>query len=606
MNQPAGPAQRPWPKLSPAQRFGPLLAVVVLLVGAGVVATVRGGDGAGGSGTGGPGKPGVEGNSESADKWSSNPELAPTYAEAKEAGTLDDYDWGDRCDTATGRIMMPSVYAVPCVPAWDGDKPWLDRDGNEHADNGGATSPGVTADEIVVAYYIPGPQDLLGLAESLGVFDGAAERTKLVQDLNTMANATYETYGRRVVIKPFQASGDGRNPAQARADARRVAEDMGAFASIGGPTQALAYQQELARRGVLCIACSATSPDTLYEELAPYSWGVLASPDQILQGVLDLGVRSLFGRPAQYAGDPSYRTRNRTLAVIHYEQDPPIYGDLTVRLKERYKKMGAEAELVISYLLDTNTLSAQAQGIVGQLKEAEITTVAFAGDPFMLMDMVNAASRQNYHPEWVITGIAFTDTTVIGRLITDQEQWSHAFGASSSPARGLPPQAEAWRLYRWFFGKDPSATKSLQVTGPMIQLLYTGIHMAGPNLTADSFAGGMFRYPPSGGGPTTPQISYGDHGFFDALDFVGIDDFTVVWWDPDLEGPSEQQVTGRGMWRYPLGGQRYMMVDPEELDENLLFQDVPDAPGILSEVPASDIGPDYPPPPGSPAAEEGG
>ena len=83
MNQPAGPAQRPWPKLSPAQRFGPLLAVVVLLVGAGVVATVRGGDGAGGSGTGGPGKPGVEGNSESADKWSSNPELAPTYAEAK-------------------------------------------------------------------------------------------------------------------------------------------------------------------------------------------------------------------------------------------------------------------------------------------------------------------------------------------------------------------------------------------------------------------------------------------------------------------------------------------------------------------------------------------
>ena len=35
-------ATRPWPKLSPLQRFGPLLAVVVLVVGAGTVATVKG------------------------------------------------------------------------------------------------------------------------------------------------------------------------------------------------------------------------------------------------------------------------------------------------------------------------------------------------------------------------------------------------------------------------------------------------------------------------------------------------------------------------------------------------------------------------------------
>ena len=35
------------------------------------------------------------------------------------------------------------------------------------------------------------------------MFDPAALRTKLMADLSEMANATYETYGRRVVIKPF-------------------------------------------------------------------------------------------------------------------------------------------------------------------------------------------------------------------------------------------------------------------------------------------------------------------------------------------------------------------------------------------------------------------
>lgn len=603
MTTPHDGSGRPWPQLTPAQRFGPLVLVVVLLLGAGMVATVKGGptgkaDSGPGGTTGGTGtKPGEDG-----DPWSSAGDLATIYSEADEAGTLADYDWGDGCDPETGRIELPTVYAPPCVPAWGGTKPWVDRAGKAHADNGGATHRGVTADEIVVAYYIPGPQDLLGLAESLGIFDDASARSALLEDMAEMASDVYETYGRKVVIKPFQATGDGRNPAQARADARRVAEDLGAFASIGGPTQALAYQEELARRGVLCISCSPSAPDTLYQELAPYVWSVLASPDQIIQGVLDFGVKNLSGKPAVHAGDPAYRTRERTMAVVHYDLDPPIFDSLTTRLKKRYKEMGVEAQVIVSYLLDTNTLSAQAQGIIGRLKEEKITTVVFACDPFMLMDLVTAASRQNYRPEWVITGTVFTDTTAVGRLISDQDQWSHAFGASSSPARGEPNQSDAWRLYRWYQGKDPEATKSLQVTWPPIQLLFTGIHMAGPNLTPETFAGGLFRYPPSGGGPTAPQISYGDHGFFDQLDFVGIDDFTIVWWDPKLVGPSEQQVEGPGMWRYPMGGQRYLMSEPRELDDSLLFKDIPESPGILPEIPASDVAPDYPPPPGSPAA----
>lgn len=587
---------RPWPKLSPVQRFGPAVLVVALLVGAGAVATVKGQGtseresvAGGGVPQGGDGIPYVD-----------NPLLAVTYAEAEEAGTLDEHDWGDRCDPETGRIMQPSVYAPPCVPVWE-EGTWTGLGGETLEDNGGATAPGVTADEIVIAYYIPGPQDLLATAEALGILDPPDVRIRAMENMAVMGNQTYELYGRRVVIKSFQATGDGTDPAAARADARRVAEDLEAFASVGGPTQSLAYQEELARRGVLCISCSPAAPDPLYQELAPYTWAVLASPDQLVQGVLDFGVRNLIGHPARFAGDETLRTQQRQIAVVHYDQDPPIFQDLTRRLTERYEAQGVNAEIITSYLLDLNTVATQASAIIGRLKQEAITTVVFAGDPLMLIELTAAATRQNYYPEWQITGTVFTDTTSTARLL-DQQQWVHAFGASSSPARTRPEDSDSWRLWEWFFGEAPEAKRTLPIYWPQMNLLFTGLHMAGPDLTAESFAGGLFRYPPSGGGPTTPRISFGDHGLFDDLDFVGIDDFTVAWWDPEMEGPDEQQQTGIGMWRYPNGGERHLLNDPKEVPEDLLFQDRDDSPGILGEIPAEDTSPAYPPIPGSPAA----
>ena len=65
--------------------------------------------------------------------------------------------------------------------------------------------------------------------------------------------------------------------------------------------------------------------------------------------------------------------------------------------------------------------------------------------------------------------------------------------------------------------------------GPVVQQLFIGLHGAGPNLNAETFAGAMFRYPPSGGGPTTPRVSFGFHGLFDEPDWVAVDDFTNVW-----------------------------------------------------------------------------
>jgi hypothetical protein len=247
------------------------------------------------------------------------------------------------------------------------------------------------------------------------------------------------------------------------------------------------------------------------------------------------------------------------------------------------------------------------------------------------------ATAQDYFPEWIFTGTVFTDTTAIGRLY-DQRQMAHAFGASGTAARTAPEISESWKLYQWWFGEAPNAPRTMLLWGPVVQMLFLGIHMAGPHLTAETFAGGLFNYPDTGGtdikgkdgitllgenylaGDTTPAISFGPMGEDEAVDFVAVDDYTVVWWDTDSVGPDENGVDGKGMWKYTGAGLRLPLrggAFPPDVDESFLFQDLlkgtdsplaevaPDlqiAEDILERTPPLNALPEYKPWPESPNA----
>src|SRR5690606_28091498 len=127
----------PWPKMNPLQRWGPAVVVLVVIVALAVVATTRSPSGTTATKTA---------TTTPARSLADNPKLPVTYAEAKKAGKTGSYKWAN-CDTTTGRIRFPSVYAPPCVPELEGS-------------NGGATSQGVTAKTIKVVYYTAAPGDL--------------------------------------------------------------------------------------------------------------------------------------------------------------------------------------------------------------------------------------------------------------------------------------------------------------------------------------------------------------------------------------------------------------------------------------------------------------
>ena len=567
---------RPWPKVGRLRHWGPIGLVLIISVGLGVIATRR--------------TPTV--TKTAAVKLSDlavNPKLPIFYDEAQKKGTASDFTW-DNCDTSTGRIKFPSVYAPPCVPVTP-------------ATNGGSTYQGVTADTIKVVYYFPPPNDLT--ASLAGLMDSNDKVTATARAYLKMFESSFETYGRKVEIVPYEGTGIGTDETAARSDAVKVATQIKAFASIGGPSQSAAYADELAARHVLCLGCGLSVPDSTFQKDAPYMWGTLSTPEQYLENIGIFLVRQLNNKEAIWAGDPKMRTEKRVFGAIHYEQDPPVFTSVSNVVEEQGAKAGYKAKVNETYILDLAKLPQTAAALVAKLKAAKVTTVMFLGDPIMPIYLTKAATAQNYFPEWIVTGTVLTDTTTLARLY-DPAQWAHAFGVSTLPVRTPQLDSAPYRIYHWYYGSEPEAFKTAGVIYPNLLQLFQGIHMAGPDLTPQTFAGGMFRLLPTGGQPAAPHVSYGERGLFKyakGADFVSVDDATLIWWDPNAKGPDEQDTIGTGMYRYVNDGKRYM---PGKMPTTLQsFFDKKNSVTVLPKLPPELTTPTYAPPKGSPAARKG-
>jgi hypothetical protein len=533
------------------RRLGPVAAVVVALVAAGVVATTQSHtSGAGLASTAGTGR------SSSPSQVANNPLLPVTYQMAKKAGRTADYHWAAGCDFSTGRLSIPTVYAPPCVPAFQGS-------------NGRATAPGVSAKVITVVYYIPPPGDLASAIE--GATGTPATNLATAENYVAMLNHIIPLYGRRVVLVPYNATGISTDAVAARADAIRVAQQIHAFASINGPAQTNVYQDELARLHVLCITCGLGATNQEYQQDAPYLWGTLPTDDTVLTEALKYVTTQLMHRDAVYAGEASFRDHPRKFALVSYTQSPPIFTDLTKELDKEFAASHLTFVLKESYLLDLSELPSEAATLAEHLKRAGASTVIFAGDPIMPIYLTKACAAIGYFPEWVITGTVLTYTSTLGRYY-DQ----------------------------WYYDALPPAPTTASVILPSLEQIFEGIEMAGPHLTPATFEGGMFRLPPAGGGPTTPLASYGYQGAPPLPSYATPSDYTFAWYDAAAIGADEEGAVGPGLMQYVDGGRRYPATGVPS-SQVPMFQKA-GAVTSYQTLPRVDQPPDYPPWPGSPAA----
>jgi hypothetical protein len=562
------------------RRNGPLILIVALLLGVGAV-TVLGGDSepepertdAGGAGPDSQGAPEPTGR------------MPVTYAEAEEAGTVDDVDWGSRCDPETGRVRVPSVYAGPCVPAFEGD-------------NGGATTIGVTDDTITVVRYVPASVSALDALIPERANDSQAELSQTLRDYLQIWSSEAELYGREIELVDFEASGPGDDVVAARADATQIASELKPFAVVGGPgLDDGAFASELTSHEIVCIECSGVVSETMADEMEPYVWGALPTAEQFLQhlGAWAEALGEAFDEEkAGYAGSEELRDQARRIGVVHLDQDPPIFAVSKDEIPEGI-------DTIESYVFDFSTMPQKATELMARFKSEGVTTVVFLGDPLMPIYLTGEATDQGYFPEWVFSGTGLTDTNLFGRQY-DAGQMAHATGISQLPVPTTDAIQPAVRLYRWWFGGDdtmPPARGLYAAQEATARFLVNGIQMAGPDLTGETFAGGQFRIPPTGGGPTTPQVSYGNWGFFPSTDYSGIDDSVEIWWDGTVEAADETGAVGKGVWRRSHGGQRFLGED--DVPEPAPFEE-DDSVTVADELTPEDTPPDYPPPEGAPAA----
>ena len=77
-------------------------------------------------------------------------------------------------------------------------------------------------------------------------------------------------------------------------------------------------------------------------------------------------------------------------------------------------------------------------------------------------------------------------------------------------------------------------------------LLFTGIHLGGPDLTPEHFRDALFAFPPTPSAVTQPSVDYGfglwtdpnkDEDEYEG-DYAGVDDMVELWWTPRPRGPT--------------------------------------------------------------------
>ncbi len=394
------------------RRWGPVAAIVVVVGVVAAAVVLSGGDDE---------EPTGSGSGDGSGSATEPVEGVVTFSEAEEEGI--EVDWPATCDTATGRIAIPTNYAAECVAPFEGD-------------NGGATSNGVTADTITVVVYESPPDPFVDtIFDILNVDDTPEQAAETLQGFVDIYDSYYETYGRSVELVRFSGTATSVDEVAARSDAQTIVEQYDPFMVWGGPLLTDAFADELAANGVLNISLTATMADQYYADRDPSLWTVLMTSEQNMLHVGEYVGKRLAGHPAEHAGEEELAEQERVFGLVSIEIGPD-FDYLHQQLVDATGEYGVEFAADVTYT-DPVTLPSVAAQMIAELKEAGVTTVVFVGDPLAPKTLTEEATRQEYFPEWVVTGSYLVDSTVFARTY-DQEQWSHAFGMSGAVGQGHP------------------------------------------------------------------------------------------------------------------------------------------------------------------------
>ena len=438
------------------------------------------------------------------------------------------------------RQIPDTAYAAECTNAFTGD-------------NGGATSPGVNGDTIVVvrrgfpdsANSQAGAQ-IEKLAGAATIEDTYAARDVFLKYFTQM----FELYGRHLKIIDYESKyGDSTQEALSQGrdgacqDAQYILDNYHPFIVLGGKNTETVlsgvFSECAAERHMMTWGAAPYFPETWYRKYHPWAWGGVMECERISYQVAEYMGKRLVNRKAQWAGDAVLKAKTRYFGV--YVPDNDEYQScVAITKRELQGKYGVGKMDQYNYQLDLSRFADQAAQAIVQFQADGVTTVVMADDPISNIFLTQAASKQQYHPEWFQIGTALNDVDNVVRLWDSTEvNPNHLWGMSQlgSTDKVIGVRSEPGRLYKRLTGKDIVAGTDGQYWSYLG--LYSALQGAGPGLTPQSFAEGMFRAIP-GGAPDYPvgYTSYqdGPDGTPGGHDHTGIDDAREIFWvhDPSM------------------------------------------------------------------------
>jgi hypothetical protein len=405
------------------------------------------------------------------------------------------------------RQLPYSDYADPCVSKWSGN-------------NGGATWNGVTSNTITVA--------IRHTADSTGANAVATEaeieaaggvgyptEEQYTQKIVAYFNKMFELYGRQVRLVDFSGQGNytneelGQDQAGACADADAIATSVHAFGVLDfeGNFEPQPFTDCAARYRLYVPEGAAYFPESYYQSVDPYVWAITMNCSLIAQLFAEFAGTQLFPYPAKWAGNDGVENMNglpRKLAT--YVPNNAGYQQCTDESKQilqnQYHVSPSQGDQY-NYSLDISTFPQDAQRAIIQFSADHDTSVLLACDPISPIFLTQDAVQQNYYPEWVLNGVALTDSDNFAQLWDQRAIDGHLFGMSEAgnTAALLSPQGEAGQaLTAAGVPINPSSVVDYYELLPMFDQLQA----AGPDLTPANIAAGSHALPP-GGSDTSPE-----------------------------------------------------------------------------------------------------
>jgi hypothetical protein len=468
---------------------------------------------------------------------------------------------GDTGHCVGGREFDTKIayWAPACVPG---------TPGATGLDNGGATSMGVTANEITIVNYNGDPgAEVDAIQQAQGLYESYQQSVVLNKAFENFINKEYVLYGRHVHVISYQG-GCQEVPPDTNClipEMDKIAAQYHPYAVVwGNNTLCSACYAELARNRVITIGGVGFS-DEFANQNAPYFYAVSQSSSRVEKAFAEFYCKQLANSPVKFAETQNpaqnFNGKPRVLGVIS-TNDPDNKNTVLQVLVPALKSCGVSVNHFYFYAQDINTAAQQvAAGIAAMDTPTNpATTVLCLCDAVAPAFLFEGEKANNYFPENAIATDQGMDLdkaaqsyeSGLGCPGGNQCEYDYAFGLAPNGPEQPSTNDEATRIFA--LGGGTSLPVDPTVAGVMAEdyvMLANLLENTGPDLAPDNMQARAPAMAPVGGGATGQALLQ-----FAPGDWSWQQDDRIVYWDRNKNSSYNNQpgtyVTIEGS-RFNLG-----------------------------------------------------